>query len=57
MARDGLGSAPHAGKGKVIGDDAAPAGGSEMDNWLGHGLTLYRGLRIEITQETNESQE
>jgi len=57
MARDGLGRASHAGKGKIIGDDAAPAGSSEMDNWFGHGPTLYRGLRIEITQETNESQE
>ena len=37
---DGLGGDAHVGKGEVVGDDAAPAVGAELDLRMGHGWVV-----------------
>ena len=41
---DGLGSDADVGEGEVVGDDAAPAVGTKLDDWMRHGwmLTLLK---------------
>ena len=57
VSRDGSRGTANSGKGKIVGDHSAPAGGAEMDRLFRHGRLLYLGLRTKITEERRESQE
>ena len=59
VARNRRSGTAHAGKIEIVGDNAAPAGGAEMDGLGRHERLLYLGRRAVDAQESHagESQE